>query len=66
MKILFGILTHIQNLFYPEKGELQLNNSTISGAKHIYVMPARIVGGHLLLKHTDETTSSEVTGQHRI
>ena len=32
----------------------------------VYVMPARIVGGHLLLKHTDETASSEVAGQHRI
>ena len=32
----------------------------------VYVMPARIVGGHLLLKHTDETTLSEAAGQHRI
>ena len=32
----------------------------------IYVMPARIVGGHLLLKHTDETASSEAAGQRRI
>ena len=30
------------------------------------VMPARIVGGRLLLKHTDETALSEVAGQHRI
>ena len=30
------------------------------------VMPARIVGGCLLLKHTDETASSEATGQRRI
>ena len=29
-------------------------------------MPARIVGGRLLLKHTDETDSSEAAGQHRI
>ena len=33
---------------------------------HHNVMPARIVGGHLLLKHTDETASSEATGQHTI
>ena len=26
---------------------------------NVYVMPARFVGGHLLLKHTEETTSSE-------
>ena len=32
----------------------------------VYVMPARIVGGRLLLKHTDETAMSEVAGQHRI
>ena len=30
------------------------------------VMPARIVGGRLLLKHTDEAASSEAAGQHRI
>ena len=33
---------------------------------YIYVMPARIVGGRLLLKHTDETASSEAAGQRRI
>ena len=29
-------------------------------------MPARIAGGHLLLEHTDETTSSKAAGQCRI
>ena len=33
---------------------------------NIYVVPARIVGGLLLLKHTVETASSEAAGQHRI
>ena len=32
----------------------------------IYVMPARIAGGRLLLEHTDETASSEAAGQRRI
>ena len=32
----------------------------------IYVMPARIAGGCLLLDHTDETALSEAAGQHRI
>ena len=35
-------------------------------AIYVYVMPARIVRGRLLLKHTDETASSEATGQRRI
>ena len=30
------------------------------------VMPARIVGGRLLLKHTDETALSEAAGQRKI
>ena len=30
------------------------------------VMPARFVGGCLLLTHREETTSSEAVGQHRI
>ena len=33
---------------------------------NIYVMPARIAGGRLLLEHTDETASSEAAGQCRI
>ena len=33
---------------------------------HHNVMPARIVGGRLLLKHTDETASSEAAGHCRI
>ena len=30
------------------------------------VMPARIIGGRLLLKHTDETALYEAAGQRRI
>ena len=42
--------------------ELPLKNVQVNA----YVMPARIVGGCLLLKHTDETASSEAAGQCRI
>ena len=38
----------------------------VAQSPNVYVMPARIVGGRLLLKHTDETASSEVAGQCRI
>ena len=33
-----------------------------SSYNNIYVMPARIAGGRLLLEHTDETASSEAAG----
>ena len=39
---------------------------TLAGGVTINVMPARIAGGHLLLDHTDETTSSEAASQCRI
>ena len=40
--------------------------SFLCGVLQVYVMPARIAGGHLLLGHTEETASSEAAGQHRI
>ena len=41
-------------------------NSICSFCFSVYVMPARIAGGRLLLEHTDETASSEAVGQRRI
>ena len=69
--------THV--IFKPRVGNLVTKCKTLissnvksirqnAAATHIYiyVMPARIVGGRLLLKHTDQTASSEAAGQCRI